>query len=142
MAGKRPAENQIASVMSMPFTGLDNRTSTICPMPVGTPAPAAPGHATGPPPQQPHPARCLLCSFSARNNGLGISRVLLPHVFELSVQSSRTIAARAGDLRVRRAVVKAVAEFHGGTVSATNAGPGTDSEFTLRLPIVTKRCDA
>ncbi|OXC76264.1 hypothetical protein BSU04_22680 [Caballeronia sordidicola] len=43
---------------------------------------------------------------------------------------------------MRRAVVKAVAEFHGGTVSATNAGPGTDSEFTLRLPIVTKRCDA
>ncbi|MFC0696580.1 hypothetical protein [Paraburkholderia humisilvae] len=38
------------------------------------------------------------------------------------------------------AVVKAVAESPGGTVSATSAGLGAGSEFTLRLPIVTKRC--
>ena len=37
------------------------------------------------------------------------------------------------------AVVKAVAESHGGTVSTTSAGPGTGSEFTLRLPIVLER---
>lgn len=73
---------------------------------------------------------------SVKDNGLGISAALLPHIFDLFAQSSRTIGASAGGLGVGLAVVKAVAEAHGGTVSATSAGPGTGSEFTLRLPIV------
>ncbi|KAA1004292.1 HAMP domain-containing histidine kinase [Paraburkholderia panacisoli] len=76
---------------------------------------------------------------SVKDNGLGISGALLPHIFDLFAQSSRTIAASAGGLGVGLAVVKAVAESHGGTVSATSAGPGTGSEFTLRLPIVLER---
>lgn len=81
---------------------------------------------------------------SVKDNGLGISGELLPHVFDLFAQSSRTIAASAGGLGVGLAVVKAIAEAHGGTASATSAGPGTGSEFTLRLPIITKQradCD-
>ncbi|WP_240975319.1 sensor histidine kinase [Paraburkholderia aromaticivorans] len=76
---------------------------------------------------------------SVKDNGLGISGALLPHIFELFAQSSRTIAASAGGLGVGLAVVKAVAESHGGRVSATSAGPGTGSEFTLRLPVVLER---
>jgi len=76
---------------------------------------------------------------SVKDNGLGISGALLPHIFELFAQSSRTIAASAGGLGVGLAIVKAVAESHGGTVSATSAGAGSGSEFTLRLPIVTER---
>jgi signal transduction histidine kinase len=78
--------------------------------------------------------------ISVRDNGLGISDALLPHVFELFAQSSRTIKASAGGLGVGLAVVKAVAESHGGTASAASAGPGAGSEFTLRLPIVTGHC--
>ena len=81
---------------------------------------------------------------SVKDNGLGISGALLPHVFDLFAQSSRTIAASAGGLGVGLAVVKAIAEAHDGTASATSSGPGTGSEFTLRLPIVTKQradCD-
>ncbi|WP_429322488.1 sensor histidine kinase [Paraburkholderia sp. GAS448] len=76
---------------------------------------------------------------SVKDNGLGISGALLPHIFDLFAQSSRTIAASAGGLGVGLAVVKAVAESHGGTVSATSDGPGAGSEFTLRLPIVIER---
>ncbi|CAB3744397.1 Alkaline phosphatase synthesis sensor protein PhoR [Paraburkholderia sediminicola] len=76
---------------------------------------------------------------SVRDSGLGISGELLPHIFDLFAQSSRTVAASAGGLGIGLAVVKAVAESHGGTVSATSAGPGTGSEFTLRLPIVIDR---
>ncbi|RDJ98161.1 hypothetical protein DLM46_34470 [Paraburkholderia lacunae] len=76
---------------------------------------------------------------SVKDNGLGISAALLPHVFDLFAQSSRTIAASAGGLGVGLAVVKAVAESHGGTATATSAGPGTGSEFTLRLPVVLER---
>lgn len=78
--------------------------------------------------------------ISVRDNELGISDALLPDVFELFAQSSRTIKASAGGLGVGLAVVKAVAESHGGTVPATSAGPGAGSEFTLGLPIVTQHC--
>jgi signal transduction histidine kinase len=70
------------------------------------------------------------------DDGSGISAVLLPHIFELFAQSSRTIAASAGGLGIGLAVVRAIAQAHGGTVSATSAGPGEGSEFTLRVPIV------
>ena len=73
---------------------------------------------------------------SVKDNGLGISADLLPQIFDLFAQSCRTVAASAGGLGVGLAVVKAVAESHGGTASAASAGPGAGSEFTLRLPIV------
>ncbi|MFM0170248.1 sensor histidine kinase [Paraburkholderia sediminicola] len=76
---------------------------------------------------------------SVKDTGLGISDALLPHVFDLFAQSSRTISASAGGLGIGLAVVKAVAESHGGTVSAVSAGPGAGSEFTLRLPIVVEQ---
>jgi signal transduction histidine kinase len=80
--------------------------------------------------------------ISVSDSGLGISDALLPHIFDLFAQSSRTIAASAGGLGVGLAVVKTIAELHGGSVLATSAGPGTGSEFTLRLPIITNDCDA
>lgn len=73
---------------------------------------------------------------SVKDDGLGISDALLPHIFDLFAQSSRTIAASAGSLGVGLAVVKAVAESHGGTVSAISAGAGAASELALRPPIV------
>jgi signal transduction histidine kinase len=73
---------------------------------------------------------------SVKDDGMGISGELLPHIFDLFAQSCRTIGASAGGLGVGLAVVKAVAESHDGTVSAISAGPGAGSEFTLRLPIV------
>lgn len=76
--------------------------------------------------------------ISVRDNGLGISEILLPYVFDLFAQSSRTITASAGGLGVGLAVVKAIAESHNGMVSATSPGPGAGSEFTLRLPVVAR----
>jgi signal transduction histidine kinase len=74
--------------------------------------------------------------LSVKDDGMGISDSLLPHIFDLFAQASRTIEASAGGLGVGLAVVKAVAESHGGTVTAFSAGPCLGSEFTLRLPIV------
>ncbi|MFM0290906.1 sensor histidine kinase [Paraburkholderia megapolitana] len=71
-----------------------------------------------------------------RDNGPGISALLLPRIFDLFVQSNRTIGACSGGLGIGLAVVKAIAVSHGGAVSAASSGPGTGSEFTLRLPIV------
>jgi signal transduction histidine kinase len=70
------------------------------------------------------------------DDGFGISAVLLPHVFDLFAQSSRTMAASSGGLGIGLAVVSAIAHAHGGTVSASSAGPGSGSEFRLRLPVI------
>jgi signal transduction histidine kinase len=70
------------------------------------------------------------------DDGLGISAVLLPHVFDLFAQSSRTVAASSGGLGIGLAVVSAIVHAHGGTVSASSAGPGAGSTFTLRLPVL------
>lgn len=71
-----------------------------------------------------------------KDDGSGISPVLLPHIFELFAQSSRTIGSSAGGLGIGLAVVNAIAQSHGGTVSAASAGAGEGSEFTLKLPII------
>lgn len=47
------------------------------------------------------------------DDGAGISAALLPHIFELFAQSSRTIASSAGGLGIGLAVVKAVARWYG-----------------------------
>jgi len=73
---------------------------------------------------------------SVRDNGQGISSSLLPHVFDLFAQSRRTIASSADGLGIGLAIVKAIAELHDGTISASSAGPGAGSEFVLRLPII------
>ncbi|CAN7554464.1 sensor histidine kinase [Caballeronia sp. LjRoot31] len=76
---------------------------------------------------------------SVKDNGQGISSSLLPHVFDLFAQSRRTIASSADGLGIGLAIVKAIAELHGGTISASSAGPGAGSEFVLRLPIIVAR---
>jgi signal transduction histidine kinase len=74
--------------------------------------------------------------ISVKDNGLGISATLLPHVFELFSQSSRTLGASAGGMGIGLPVVKAVAEAHGGSASANSDGPGCGSVFVLRMPVI------
>lgn len=63
----------------------------------------------------------ILC---VSDDGLGISAALLPHIFDLHAQSSRTIAASSGGPGIGLAVIRAIAHAHGGAVSTSNADPG------------------
>ncbi|WP_437653485.1 chemotaxis protein CheB [Sorangium sp. So ce1182] len=73
-----------------------------------------------------------------KDDGLGIPKEMLDTVFELFVQSSRTLDRSAGGLGVGLTLVRGLVEKHGGTVSARSDGEGKGSEFEVRLP-VTKR---
>lgn len=69
-----------------------------------------------------------------RDNGLGITPKMLPHIFEPFMQAERVIDRSEGGLGIGLSLVKGLVELHGGTVSAASAGPGRGSEFTVRLP--------
>ena len=70
------------------------------------------------------------------DNGVGIPASLLPRVFELFVQSDRTLDRAQGGLGIGLSVVRRLIEMHGGEVSARSAGPGEGSTFTVRLPLI------
>jgi PAS domain S-box-containing protein len=72
--------------------------------------------------------------ISVRDRGQGIRPELLPHVFELFKQGDRSLARTEGGLGIGLTMVKALAELHGGTVTASSDGPGKGSEFVVRLP--------
>jgi signal transduction histidine kinase len=68
-----------------------------------------------------------------RDNGIGIAAEILPHVFELFMQASQQEGAGLG---IGLALVRDLVESHGGRVSATSAGLGQGSEFTVTLPML------
>jgi CheY-like chemotaxis protein/anti-sigma regulatory factor (Ser/Thr protein kinase) len=75
---------------------------------------------------------------SVRDQGVGISAELLPRVFDLFTQGDRGIDRREGGLGVGLALVRRLAQLHGGSVEARSEGPGRGAEFVLRLPVLAR----
>jgi len=68
------------------------------------------------------------------DTGAGITPEFLPHVFERFRQDRSTIK-RGGGLGLGLAVVRNLAEMHGGSVRAYSEGHGKGSTFTVTLPL-------
>ncbi len=71
-----------------------------------------------------------------RDNGAGIGADLLPVVFDLFTQGSRTLDRTQGGLGLGLALVRKLVDLHGGRVDATSPGLGHGSTFTVRLPLL------
>ena len=70
-----------------------------------------------------------------RDNGIGISAELLPHVFDLFTQAEHS-ADRAQDwLGIGLTLVRRLLELQGGTICARSEGLGMGSEFSIGLPL-------
>jgi PAS domain S-box-containing protein len=74
-------------------------------------------------------------AIEVRDNGAGISDDVLPMIFDLFVQSGRTLDGSQGGLGIGLTLVKRLTEMHGGSVAATSNGPGSGSVFTVRVPL-------
>ncbi len=72
------------------------------------------------------------------DNGTGIAPELLLRVFDLFVQSERTLDRAQGGLGIGLAVVKRLVEMHDGDVFARSAGLGLGSTFEIRLPRIAR----
>ncbi|HEY6923640.1 MAG TPA: response regulator [Steroidobacteraceae bacterium] len=68
------------------------------------------------------------------DNGVGISADLLPRVFDLFVQSDRTLDRSQGGLGIGLAVVRRLVEMQGGEVTARSPGEGLGATFSIHLP--------
>jgi signal transduction histidine kinase/ActR/RegA family two-component response regulator len=70
------------------------------------------------------------------DNGSGIAPELLPRLFDLFTQGDRSLERSTGGLGIGLALVKRLAQMHGGSVEARSEGPGKGAQFIVRLPIV------
>lgn len=75
------------------------------------------------------------------DNGVGIAADALPHVFDLFSQVGRSSDQSQGGLGIGLALVRRIAEMHGGSVDVRSEGPGRGSTFSLRLPAVAVAAD-
>ncbi len=71
-----------------------------------------------------------------RDNGIGVSPELLPRIFDMFVQAERRTRDARGGLGIGLTLVRRLVEMHGGSIEARSDGPGTGSEFVVRLPLL------
>jgi signal transduction histidine kinase len=73
--------------------------------------------------------------FSVKDSGIGLTSEALPKLFNLFSRVHGVSDKAPSGLGIGLALVRQLVELHGGTVSATSAGPNRGSEFTVRLPM-------
>ncbi|HEX8354044.1 MAG TPA: PAS domain S-box protein, partial [Pyrinomonadaceae bacterium] len=69
------------------------------------------------------------------DTGQGIPPDVLPHVFERFRQADSSTNRAHGGLGLGLAIVRHLAEMHGGTVEAESPGPGQGATFRVKLPL-------
>jgi len=77
-----------------------------------------------------------------RDDGMGIEAGELPTIFDLFRRVRPSYVHDQGGLGIGLTLVKRLVEMHGGDVTASSAGLGFGSEFTVRLSLVTRQAHA
>jgi signal transduction histidine kinase len=73
-------------------------------------------------------------SIHVEDTGVGIAPEFLPYVFDRFRQADGSTTRQFGGLGLGLAIVRALAELHGGRVSVESEGEGKGARFTFRLP--------
>ncbi|MCH9730424.1 MAG: HAMP domain-containing histidine kinase [Actinomycetia bacterium] len=74
-------------------------------------------------------------TIAVTDDGEGIDTAHLPHVFERFYRADTARNRNRGGAGIGLAIVKALAEAHGGHVTADSCGLGTGSVFTVTVPM-------
>ena len=73
--------------------------------------------------------------LAVQDTGVGLDSTLIPLLFQPFSQGANAYTRTNGGLGLGLALVKALAELHGGSVTAHSAGPNQGSQFIVRLPL-------
>lgn len=76
---------------------------------------------------------------SVADTGLGIAPDMLESIFEPFRQGAQELTRGSGGLGLGLALVRGLVELHHGRVVARSEGPGTGTEFEVRLPLSPKQ---
>jgi PAS domain S-box-containing protein len=74
-------------------------------------------------------------AITISDTGIGISKEMLPRVFEMFTQAESSTERTHGGLGIGLALARRLAEMHGGDLAAHSDGPGQGSTFTITMPI-------
>jgi CheY-like chemotaxis protein len=74
-------------------------------------------------------------AVSVQDNGIGFPPEVGARLFEPFSQLTSPNERSHGGLGIGLSLVQGIVALHGGTVEARSAGPGTGSEFIVRLPL-------
>lgn len=69
-----------------------------------------------------------------QDDGIGIEQELLPRIFELFTQATRSADRTQGGLGIGLSLVRSIVQFHRGNVTAESDGAGAGTRFTVSLP--------
>jgi signal transduction histidine kinase/DNA-binding response OmpR family regulator len=72
--------------------------------------------------------------FRVRDNGPGIPREMLRHIFDLFTQAEQSLDRAQGGLGIGLTLAQRLVELHHGSIEAYSEGPEQGSEFVVRLP--------
>ncbi|MEO8134759.1 MAG: HAMP domain-containing sensor histidine kinase [Betaproteobacteria bacterium] len=76
-----------------------------------------------------------------RDSGIGISPASIHTIFDMFLQVDNARDRSPDGLGIGLALVRALVELHGGTITAESSGTGTGAEFTVQLPCVPQHTD-
>jgi signal transduction histidine kinase len=74
--------------------------------------------------------------LTVSDTGVGIAPEFIPYVFDRFRQADPSPTRAHGGLGIGLAIVRHLAELHGGEVSAESAGEGHGATFRVRLPLL------
>jgi PAS domain S-box-containing protein len=74
--------------------------------------------------------------ITVSDTGRGISPEFLPYVFDYFRQADSATTRQFGGLGLGLAIVRHLAELHGGTVTAQSPGVGMGATFTAKIPLI------
>ncbi|MBX3426155.1 MAG: response regulator [Pirellulales bacterium] len=76
---------------------------------------------------------------TVRDNGVGVPPEMQSRIFELFVQSPQALEEDEAGMGIGLTLVQSIVSLHGGRVAVRSDGPGTGSEFEVRLPTTAER---